>query len=180
MSSDVEIKIFGKVSNPETIFELAVAAAGEGKIGWLTAFRADEFPGLLEQAAREGRALELTRRNTTDYFEGVRSSCQAAGLSYVLSCGETGAEGFTNGFAWHPGMTREFEFLLAGKNAVLQVADVQKAVSQGIGAVNALVERIANNTRVGKVEIEPGFLEAYQAYAGSQETYKPSFAGSRI
>jgi hypothetical protein len=166
MASDAEIKIFGKPADPEAVWDLAVSAAAEGKINWLHSFKISEFSGLLEQAAQEGRALTFTARCSTDVFEDTRSACQAAGLSYVVSQGNPGMEGFTNGLAWHPGMSDEYRFLLDGKHAVLRIADVQKAARQGIEAVNALVDRVATHAHVGKIELEAGFTEAYQAFAG--------------
>jgi hypothetical protein len=168
MASDAEIKIFGKVSNPEAVWDLAVSAATEGKIDWLHAFKIGEFSGLLQRAAHEERALTLTVRCAAGVFEDTRSACQAAGLSYVVSCGIPGAEGFTDGFAWRPGMKEEVEFLLDGKDPVLKIADVQKAARRGIESVNALVDRVASHTCVGKIELEPGFKEAYQAFAGEE------------
>lgn len=179
MSCDVEIKIFGKVSDPEAIWELAGTAAAEGKINWLSSFGRAEFPGLLEQAAREGRALILTKRDTSDFFEDVTASCQEAGLSYVVAFGETGSEDFTNGFAWHPGMNEEFQFILDGKYPALKLVDVQKAAIQGIDAVNSLLARVADHTRVGKIEIAPGFAEAYRLFDEGGETAEPSMSGAR-
>ena len=167
--NDVEIKIFGTVANPEAIWELADSAAAEGKIGWMTDFRSADFPAMLQQAAGEQRALTLTRRNTTDLFEEVRSSCQAAGLSYVLKSGPTGAEGFTEGVAWNPSLKDESEFLLSGKQLLFKGADVLKAASLGADAVKALVENVMDRTRVGQIEIQSGFLEAYQAFINDDE-----------
>lgn len=171
MSCDVEIRIFGKVSEPEAIWELGIAAADEGMVDWVDAFGNDEFVGMLEQAATEGRALTLTRSDTKNLFESVTTHCQEAGLSYVLTYGKSGAEGFTNGVSWHPEMEREYEFTLDGENATLKLSDVRKAAKQGIDAVNALVDRITAHTRIGKVEIEHGFGEALQAYLDSGEAW---------
>lgn len=167
--NDVEIKIFGTVANPEAIWELANSASSEGKISWMTDFRSADFSAMLQQAATEQRALTLTKRNTTELFEEVRSSCQAAKLSYVLKSGPTGAEGFTDGIAWNPGLKDECEFLLSGKQLLFKGVDVLKAATRGADAVKALVENVMNQTRVGKIEIEPAFLDAYQAFLNDDE-----------
>ena len=166
MSCDVEIKIFGKVSDPEAIWDLTNSAAAEGKIDWLFDFDQAKFVAMLEEAAREGRAITLNNRGTTDLFEGVRENCQTAGLAYVITFGDRGAEGFTNGIAWNPGMEDEFEFLLHGQTPVLKLEDVKKAAKQGIEAVSLLVERLDKHVQLGKIEIEPGFDDAFEEYSG--------------
>lgn len=170
MSFDVEISIFGRVAAPAGVAELADAAASEGHLDWATQIDADEFVGLLEKAERERRALVLTRRDTyDDAFDAVKTACRAAGLSYVMFIGDKGAENFSNGATWHPGMTEEREFLLAGKEPVLKAADVRTAAAHGVEAVTALVERVTNATRVGRIEIEDGFVAAYDAFLAGRE-----------
>lgn len=173
MSCDIEIKIFGTVANPEAIWDLADSAAAEGRINWRETIDRDAFLDLLVQAATEGRALTLTRPETTDFFEGVTAACKSAGLSYVVSYGDSGAEGFAEGFSWQPGMDQEFHFLLDGKDPTLKVKDVRKAAQSGIEAVNALIDDVVRHTRVGKIEIEPGFTEAYRAFADGDDAPIP-------
>jgi hypothetical protein len=166
MSCDVEISIFGTVSNPEAIWDLASSAAAEGRINYLEEFDIGAFLPMIEAVAHEGRALVLTRGRTSDFFEGVREACQAAGLSYVVKYGDAGADGFTSGISWHPGMAEEFEFLMNGKQAVLGVQDVRRAAAKGLDAVNGLLDAFEMQSKPGKIEIEPGFVEAYREYAG--------------
>lgn len=169
MSYDTEIAIFGKVSNPEAIWELALAAASESRVNWIDQFDTSDFVKMLEQAASEGRAVTLTKSDTTDLFDNVTSCCQFAGLSYIVKFGERGAEGFDRGFSWRPGMPRQQQFHLDGRNATLKVAHVEKAAQQGIDEVFALIERIKAHTTAGQVEIAPGFADAYRTYAVGEE-----------
>lgn len=172
MSSDVEIKIFGTVADPESIWDVAICAANEGRINWMETFEKEAFLDMLVSAANEGRALTLTRGRTTDFFDDLTGACQDAGLSYVVSFGQSGAEGFTEGFSWRPGMGQELHFMLDGKKPVLpvlRVTDVQKAAQRGIEAVNSLIDATFNKTRVGKIEIEPGFVEAYRAFVADAD-----------
>lgn len=169
MSYDVEIRIFGEVSDPEAIFELANSAAAEGKINYLFDFKANKFPEMLEQAAREGQALTLTRRGATDLFDDIRTACQEARLSYVLKHGETGADDFTGGIAWNPELKKEREFLLSGNHLVFRGADVMMAAKRGIEAVNALVDNAMIHVRVGKIKLAPGFADAYEAFMSADE-----------
>jgi hypothetical protein len=169
MSCDVEINIFGNVSNPEAVWELANAAAATATINFHNSFENMDFIEMLSNAAAEGTAVTLTRGDTKDLFDEVTSACAEAGLSYVMHYGECGNEQFTDGMSWHPGMKRDFEFSLEAGHATVRVSEVQKAAAQGIEAVNALVHRATAHTRIGKVEIEPGFTEALQSYLDSGE-----------
>lgn len=168
MSCDVEIMIFGKVSNPEAIWDLANAAAAEARINFLEDFEARKFQGMLEKAQTEGGALELTRRDTTNLLESVRGACQRAGLSYVVRYGDSGAEGFSNGLSWKPGMASESEFLINGKDPVVRLSDVSRAAATGGDAVVKLVDDILKRISVGAIEIAPGFAEAYLDYVGPE------------
>lgn len=170
MSSDVEIKIFGKVSDPEAVFELASAAAEEGKLEWHGDIDTADFVDMLAKAADEGRPIVLMRGHTTNFFDGVTSACQEVGLSYVVSYGLSGGEGFSKGFSWKPGMLREREFLLDGCDPVLSVDCVRRAAEKGDDAVMNLVNETVGLVEVGKIELEPGFLEAYREYAGYDAT----------
>ena len=166
MSCDVEISIFGKVSDPEAIFELAQSASSEGRINYLEQFGAEAFLPMLEAAESENRAVVLTRGRTTDFFEDVRNTCKEAGLSYVVRYGESGAEGFHAGFSWHPGMKGEAAFLMNGDKPVLTVDSLRSAANLGIEAVTDLVEETARRNEAGPITIEPGFAEAYREYSG--------------
>jgi len=166
MSYDVEIKIFGKASDPEAVWELAKAAACEGKVDWIGAVPVDGFADLIEKTARAGQPLSLGKHDTTDFFEEVRSCCQEASLSYVVKFGAKGMEGFSEGISWRPGMKDEFSFHLDGKDPVLRVADVRRAAKIGIAAVAALVEAVSGHAVTGAIETEPGFAEAYRVCAG--------------
>lgn len=171
MSCDVEINIFGKVSNPEAVWDLANAAAATATINFSDGFENTDFVEMLEKAAAEGTAVTLTRGDTKDLLDEVTSACAEAGLSYVMHYGECGNEKFTDGMSWHPGLKRDFEFSLGDGHATVRVSDVQKAAAKGIEAVNALIDRATAHTRIGKVEMEPGFTEALQAYLDSGEAW---------
>lgn len=170
MGYNVEIRIFGTVSNPEAIWELAEAAAAEGKADWFTQIDREGFVSMLEEAGKDGRPVSLMKHDSTDCFDEVRACCQAADLSYDMRIGERGREGFSKGYSWSPGAKAEFTYDLDGKNPVLRLAAVEKAAKTGIEAVNELVESVTAHTRIGKIEIAPGFLDAYRAYAGAGAT----------
>lgn len=167
MSYDVEIRIFGKAADPEAVWELAKAAASEGKVDWIGAVPVAGFAELIEKTAFAEQPLCLGRHNTTDFFEEVRSCCQDAGLSYVVRFGPKGMEGFSEGFSWKPGMKNEFHFHLDGENPALKLSEVRKAAQKGIAAVSALVETVAERALVGSIEVDPGFAESYRACAGA-------------
>jgi len=169
MRSDVVIEIFGRVGDPDAVMALAEAAADEGFIDWESRIESDEIIGLLEEAAANGRALTLTRSDTTNWFLGVREACRRAGLSYVVSGGMSGAEGFSSGLSWSPDTDEEFHFELTGDAASVKVSEVAKAARMGIEAVNELVARLTTGVKVGKIELDPGFIEAYEALADAEE-----------
>jgi hypothetical protein len=166
MSYDVQITLFGKVSNPEAIWDLALAAASEGTIDWVKSFDSRRFVEMLEESAKADLPLILTRRDTSDLFESVVSACQEAGMAFVVKFGQTGGEGFSEGFCWRPGMRKVDEFLLDGENPVLRVEDVRRASAKGIDAVNALVERTEECFGIGKIQMDPGFMDEMEDYVG--------------
>lgn len=166
MSYDATIKIFGKVSNPEAVWELALAASAETRVGWIDSFEPSAFLSMLQSASADGEALTLTRSSTDDLLNGVSEACREAGLSYVVSYGENGGDGFTDGFSWRPGMPDEVSFSLDGETPTLPLAQVAEAAKAGIEAVRALVAQTAANTWVGSVVIEPGFEESYREHVG--------------
>lgn len=173
MSVDIQIRIHGTVNNPEAIFDLANAAAAEGFLNFTDGFDRHDFRIMLDTAAAAGSAVTLTKRVTTHFFEDVRKACQAAGLSYVAKYGHPGAEDFSEGFSWVPGMKEEFTFHLVDNEIALKASDLRDAASDGDGSVITLLNLIEFNTRVGKIEIEPGFAEAYDEYAGPPQ--RPRF-----
>mgnify|MGYP001424656747 FL=1 len=174
MRSDVVIEIFGRVSDPDAVMTLAEAAADEGLIDWDSQVEPDELVGLLEEASDNGRALTLTRSDTTNWFLGVREACRQAGLSYVVSGGMSGAEGFSSGLSRSPEMDEEFHFELSDDAASVKVSEVAKAARLGIEAVNELVERLTTGVKVGRIELEPGFIEAYEALAADKKVRLPA------
>jgi hypothetical protein len=171
MSCDVEIHIFGKVSNPEAVWELANSVEATATINFSEGLENTDFVEMLTKAAAEGKAVTLTRGDTKDLFDEVTSACAEAGLSYVLYYSESGNENFTDGMSWHPGMRSDFEFSLDNGEATLKLSQVEKAAAKGIEAVNALIAGATVHTRIGKVEIEPGFTEALQVYLDSGDAW---------
>ena len=169
MTCDIEISIFGKVSNFVAVFEVAHSAATEGRINYLEEFGPEAFLPMLEAAERENRAVVLTRGRTTDFFQDLRDACREAGLSYVVKYGESGSEGFRAGFSWKPGQRGEHAFLMNGGKTVLTVDSVRSAASVGLDAVADLVENTARRAETGRIEIERGFAESYREYSG----YRP-------
>jgi hypothetical protein len=171
MSCDVEFNIFGKAANPEAVWELANIAAASATINFSESFENIEFVQMLEKAAAEGTAVTITGGDTKDLLYDVQHACAEAGLSYVMHYAETGSEDFTDGMSWRPGMSEDFEFSLDAGDATVKLSVLQKAASKGIDAVNALIDRATSHTRIGKVELEPGFSEALQAYLDSGEAW---------
>lgn len=170
MSYNVEIKIFGKVSNPEAIWNLAQAASNESSLFADDGFDVDDFANMLEKAAAAGDAIEFYKNGYDDVFESVTSACQEAGLSYVWSIGEHSGDGPTNGVAWRPGLNDEIPFLVHDGKYGLSLDVIAKAARKGIDEVNSLVKTVASLTAVGKIEIEPGFMALYQALANDGDT----------
>lgn len=171
MSCDVEFNIFGKVSNPEAVWELANTAAASATINFSESFESMEFVRMLGKAAADGTAVTITGGDTKDLLYDVQVACANAGLSYVMRYSEAGNENFTDGMSWHPGMSQDFEFSLDSGDATVKLSLLQKTAAKGIDAVNALIDRVATHTRIGKVELEPEFAEALQAYLNSGEAW---------
>lgn len=170
MSSDVTIEIFGRVAigSAEAIQDLAVQAADEGTLDWSEPLNDDEFVDLLTAAAAERRAVLLTRSDTGNFFEGVTSACQRAGLSYVVSVGPTGEDGYTDGFSWAPGMEEEFHFEISGDNPSIKISEVRTLLAQGGDALQKRLDELETRTQAAAVEIEPGFIEAFAAFTAER------------
>jgi hypothetical protein len=86
-----------------------------------------------------------------------------ADLSFVVKYSD-GGDDYTHGLAWQPGMMDEFEFLWDGDKAAISSDLVRKASEKGAEAVTALLDRVAAVTSAGKIEIEPGFADAFKAF----------------
>jgi hypothetical protein len=171
---DAVMSIFGKLSDPERAFQLANAVSAEGSLTWSDHIKNSDFPEILESAERLGLPVTITRSDSSDIFEQTRVECREAGLSYVITFGETGNEGYSDGISWRPAMDQEFTYILDGANPALRAKDVKKAAEIGIGAVNALVSELIDASDIGKIEIEPGLMDAYREYAGyEQSSLKP-------
>lgn len=168
-TSVVEMNIFGRVSDAEATWEVALSAsAGSATPPWSNGFEAAAFGGMLVEAENEGRAVTVQIHDDWDVFEDLRNNCQAAGLSYVAYIAEGGEPGWSNGLSWHPGMDTEFEFLMSGEEPklTLSVDDVQKAERMGSWAIRDLVVTEKSKVRIDSIEIEPGFAEAYKEHTG--------------
>lgn len=175
MRSNVEIRFGGKVSDAEAIFEVASSAAAEGTLDWFTCLSTDEFPDLLVRAAEEGTPIVLKQRDTYDFFEGLREACREAGLSYVVLYGSVKSQNYKDGFAWKPGMSDEQEFKVEGEDQAFTLNSVREAAQSGIDAIASLIGETERLLDVGKIEIEPGFFEAYEEYSG----HRPSAPAPR-
>ena len=171
MGCDVEISIFGKVSDPEKAWALARAAESEGLVNFVEAFDASEFVDMVRNAAQTGNAVTITRSDTTNFFEEVTSACWEADLAYVMHYGTSGAESFSSGTYWAPGLAREREFSLNDKGVTVELAAVRAAAAKGIEAVNELISRETAHTRIGKIEIEPGFEAKLEDYLASENAW---------
>lgn len=162
MTYNVEIKIFGEVSDPESIRNLAEAIAEESNFGDPDGLDIARFHETLQDAEAKGSAFLLNKDGYDDVYSGVTEACQQAGLSYVWSIGDRGADSFTNGLAWRPGMLAEIPFIIHDNQPGLSLKVIASAARKGIDEVNALVSTISTATKVGKIEIEPGFMDAYR------------------
>jgi hypothetical protein len=172
MSYSAEIQIYGTVSDPEGMWDLALSAEANLTEDWTTPLERERFEELVAEAAATGTAVKLVRGDTKDVVDEVRAACQGAGLSYVVKYGERGAEGFSGGYAWMPGMTSEAEFLLVGGEPAVKVTELRRAARLGLDAVHALADAIASSGRAGKIEIAPGFEETYREdYSGSPTSF---------
>ncbi len=177
MSYYIEISIFGKVSDPEPIHDLAEAVSNEE--GLDDAVDIDKFATLLENASSRGVAVQFSGSGYDDMFGEVTEACQKAGLSYVWTIGEYGSESQSNGKAWKPGIPNEIEFLLLEDKPGVALDVIAATAKRGIEAVNDLVQTVSSATKVGKIELEPGFVEAYEAYIENSETDDDDYGMSR-
>jgi hypothetical protein len=167
--SVVEMNIFGRVSDPEATWNVALSAsAASASAPWSNGFDSAAFGDMLAEAEKEGRAITIEIHDDWDVFEELRNGCQAAGLSYVAYTAEGGEPGWSGGIAWRPEMADEFEFQMNGDQPklMLSVDDVQQAVLKGLWAVRDLVTAAVSNTRIGSIEIAPGFTEVYVEHTG--------------
>jgi hypothetical protein len=171
MASDsvVEMNIFGRVSDPEATWDVALSAsAASASAPWSNGFDFAVFGDMLIEAEKEGRAITVEIHGDWDVFEELRSRCQAAGLGYVAYTAEGGEPNWSGGISWHPEMDEEFEFLMNGEQPKLtvSVAELQEAARQGIEAVRQLADAVISNTRIGRIEIDPDFAHAYEEHTG--------------
>lgn len=164
MASDVVIEIFGKVTNPEAIHALAFEASEEASVDWSVAVEQATFIELVNEAAATERALMLTRKDTNNLFEGVTAACQEAGLAYVVTSGPTGEDFYTDGFSWAPGMDEEFHYELANSEPAIKIKDIRSQLAKGMPEFEKFIATIEASCKVGKIELEPGFADAYAAY----------------
>jgi hypothetical protein len=169
MSCDIEIHIFGKPMDVEAIWDLANVAADQATINFSQGFENYEFLGMMEKAAEQGKALTLTVGDTSDLADELTCACSEAGLPYVVHYSETGTEEYTHGLAWTPGMSKDFEFVLDRGKPALALAKIQRAASQGIDAVNALLAEVALVTTPGAIEMDTGFKDSMKEFLDSGE-----------
>jgi hypothetical protein len=169
MTYCIEIKIFGKVTNPEAIWALAEAASQESSLGALDGFDPREFEKMLVAAEEAGEPIYLSKEGYDDVFADVTAACRDAGLSYIWTIGDPNAEGPTSGLAWKQGMGRAIPFIIHDNKPGLELAVIARAARKGIDAVNDLVETVSVATTVGKIELEVGFLEAYRSFESADE-----------
>lgn len=162
MSYNVEIKIFGTVSDPEAIRDLVEAVSEESSLGAGDGVGESAFLDMLRNAAETGSPVTLSKEGYDDVFESVTNACAEAGLSYVQTIGEDFP---TDGVAWNPGMEAEASFLINDGKPVLGLDEIRKAARKGLDEVNSLIDTVAAVTRIGAITIDPGFFEAYQAMA---------------
>lgn len=167
--SFVEINIFGRVSDAEAVWNLAMpAASASASAPWSNGFDIADFGNQLVDAERAGRALTIEIHDNWDVFEDLRGACQKAELSYVAFISEAGEARSSCGVSWHPGMDEEFEFLMSGDRPKLTLAveDIAEAEKAGLDAVSDLLETTIAATRIGRIEIDPGFIESYEQHCG--------------
>lgn len=166
-NSVVEINMFGRISDAEAVWEVAQAAsAASSTAPWDNGFGTAEFLVVLQQAEAEGRAVSIQIHDNWELFEELRNTCQEARMSYVAYTGDPGAEGWSAGLTWRPGMQKECSFLMNGDEPVVSIKNLQKVAGHGIAEVNALVDNVSVYASAGVVELDDGFAAAWQEYAG--------------
>lgn len=173
MSNDVIIEIHGKLQDAAAVRELAKAIAEEASLDWESPVEDDEVLDLLKEAQAKKKALVLTRSETKNLFDAVTSACQEANLSYVARYGRSGDDGYSDGFSWRPGDEAENHFELYGEDPVLGVQEVRKLMTAGGEALENRVSSLEAVTAVGAIEIEDGFVEAYEAIVDAEENPSP-------
>lgn len=165
MSSDAVIEIFGEITSSEALKQVAWAASIKGKIDWDRRVSEDEAAELMIDAAAQEKPFVMTLSDTRGFsvFDALRSECQKADLSYVVSIGEGGGEGYTVGYAWRPGMMAEESFDLDGSAPVVRIDDLKRTVALGIEAVEKLVARIETVATVGRLSALPDVVDTWNA-----------------
>lgn len=173
MTYSVEIRIFGKLSDPKPVLGLAEAMAQESSLNARDDINTEKFLKMIEAANSSGRPIVLERLGYDDVFYDIEAACQEADLSYVRIIGESGSDGPTNGVAWKPGADEEYTFYLNEHGPTVPLAEIINAAKKGIDAVNTLVETVSSMTKIGKIEMEPGFIEAFKV--AQDEDYESNY-----
>jgi hypothetical protein len=167
MSYTAEIEIFGIASDPEKMHEVYSQAAAEMALEPYGDLTEDNFVKMMEDAVQEGRALHFSRGRASDVFEDLTGACREAGLSYRVHYGDSRRDTPTDGFAWHPGLEDNREFLLRAGIVTLREDQIQAAEKNGV-QMDELFEEMNALDVPGKLEFAPGFLEAFKAYDGPE------------
>jgi hypothetical protein len=154
MDYDVTIEIMGECGDIEVLKEIIEAASEDAAESyWYHAAEDYDVVAAMSKAVEEGGMLTLVKSDTRSIFNNLRSACRDAGLSYVVSKGTTGDEGFDEAIFYRAG-GEELETPLDVAAEVIRMREVREAAARGIEAVH---EMIAEYDRKVLKDVEKSF-----------------------
>lgn len=140
MSYDVVIEIMGGIADAETLLNVVEALEVDAcEWPWGHGADAADIIDQVRKAVEEKGMLTLVKSDTGGLFAEARSACQEAGLSYIVSYGQTGEEGYSEAIFYRDG-GEEFQIPLDVGNEMIPLRDVREAVRHGAAAVQAVID----------------------------------------
>lgn len=143
------IEIFGASDDAKALVVLAEDAELDGMaLDWNTYSPSEEIVEAMIEASKEGDWLRLVCDDCDD-LEQVRKACRDANLSYILSRGISGDEGYHSATYWQPGFKEEYTAgLVDGITLAIPYEEIRQAAAVGMEAVQRLVTDFERNTLV--------------------------------
>nr|WP_250808649.1 hypothetical protein [Neorhizobium tomejilense] len=141
---DIAFEISGKITDIETIAELAIIAEADGaSFDWLYTAHADEIEATIIEKAQSNSAICFVKANTTDPLEQLAAFCRDRGLSYRKQFSYPGTDGYFSADIWSPEEGKLVSFALddEGKPSI-PMTELTKAVEKGPKAVAELMSHI--------------------------------------
>lgn len=140
MSYDVVIEIMGEVADAEALRNVVEALEEDAaELNWGMGAETDDILSQVEVAIEGQGMLTLFKSDTGGLFAETRSACREAGLSYIVSYGDCGCDGYSQGIFYRAG-GEEFAIPLDVANEVIPLRDIREAVKNGVDAVQAVID----------------------------------------